>query len=59
MGIHYNTKGKHKADLLDYIKNKDIFKVDKDGYIPLLNGYGLCIDIDEETVRKAAKINHN
>ena len=54
MGIHYN-KGN---DLLDYIKNKDIFSF-QDGYALLPQGPGLGVEIDEDFVRKQAAIGHN
>ncbi len=46
IGIHYN-KGN---DVLDYIKNKDVFDFD-DGYCLNLEGPGLGIEIDEEFMR--------
>eukprot|EP01084_Bolivina_argentea_P243627 408379_1 len=57
MGIHYNVDG--KADLLDYIKNKDVFSVDENGFVKLLDGPGLGIEIDEEKVRNSCNIKHN
>jgi len=51
LGIHYNVGG---YDLLSYIKNPDIWTV-KDGYINLMKGPGLGIDIDEEKVRQASQ----
>ena len=55
MGIHYNQT----ADLLDYVKNKNVLNVDNDGFIKRLDGYGLGIEIDEDKVRKANMIKHN
>eukprot|EP01083_Nonionella_stella_P059666 156115_1 len=55
MGIHYNTG----ADLLDYVKNKEVLEVDSEGFIKVLSGYGLGIQMDEDKIRKAAKIKHN
>ncbi|KAG7151288.1 D-galactonate dehydratase like protein [Verticillium longisporum] len=47
LGIHYNTGG---HDLLTYIKNPEIWNVEN-GYIPLMTGPGLGIEIDEEKIR--------
>jgi galactonate dehydratase len=47
MGIHYN--GSH--DLLDYVINKDDFKI-KDGYIERLTLPGLGVLIDDDKVRE-------
>ncbi|CAG9946700.1 unnamed protein product [Clonostachys rosea f. rosea IK726] len=51
LGIHYNTGG---HDLLTYIKNPEIWDV-KDGYIQLMKGPGLGIEIDEERIRALSK----
>ncbi|KAM0322142.1 hypothetical protein ACHAQA_009630 [Verticillium albo-atrum] len=51
LGIHYNTGG---HDLLTYIKNPEIWDV-KDGYIPLMTGPGLGIEIDEEKIRSLSQ----
>jgi len=48
--MHYNDTG----DLLDYIKNKDVFDV-ADGYLSLPQLPGLGIEIDEEAVIEADK----
>ena len=56
MGIHYNVEG--QMDLLDYLKNPQIFDVDQEGYVALLTGPGLGIEIDEEKVRAAAVNGH-
>jgi len=50
MGIHYN-KG---AELLDYVVNKDDFRIDQ-GYIMPLPKPGLGIVIDEERVIEASR----
>jgi galactonate dehydratase len=47
IGIHYNEK----IDLLDYLRNPADFEI-KDGYIDLLPGPGLGVDIDEDMVRE-------
>ena len=48
--IKYNDSG----DLLDYVKNKDVFDV-KDGFLNLPKLPGLGIDVDEEAVIEADK----
>jgi len=50
MGIHYN-KG---AELLDYVINKEDFRIDN-GYIHALPKPGLGVEVDEERVIHAAK----
>jgi galactonate dehydratase len=50
LGIHYNVGG---YDLLSYIKNPEIWDV-KDGYVELMKGPGLGIEVNEELVRKAS-----
>jgi len=54
LGIHYNQSN----DLLDYVKNPDIFKY-KDGYLRILDKPGLGIEINEDKVREMAKMGHN
>ena len=54
LGIHYN-KG---FDLLDYMANPEIFKVE-DGYIPLILKPGLGVEINEEKLREGQKIGHD
>lgn len=54
LGIHYN-KG---SDLLDYLVENDVFKYEK-GYVKIPHGPGLGIEINEEHVRKMAKVGHN
>ncbi|MEM0933098.1 MAG: galactonate dehydratase [Bacteroidota bacterium] len=54
LGIHYNGG----YELLDYMENPEVFSL-KDGYISLLEGPGLGIQIDEEKVRVAQEIGHN
>lgn len=49
LGIHYNKN----ADLMDYLKDRSIYKY-KEGFIELIQGPGLGIEIDEESVRAAA-----
>lgn len=50
LGIHYNAG---TQDLTSYTKNPEVWNV-KDGYIDLLTGPGLGIEIDEEQVRTLA-----
>jgi galactonate dehydratase len=49
MGIHYNRG----AELLDYVINKDDFRVE-DGYIHALTKPGLGVEVDEERVVHAS-----
>ncbi|RDW61478.1 mandelate racemase lactonizing protein-like protein [Coleophoma crateriformis] len=48
LGIHYNVGGQ---DLTSYTHNPEVWNV-QGGYIDLLKGPGLGIEIDEEQVRK-------
>lgn len=50
MGIHYN-KG---AELLDFVTNKDDFRIEN-GFINPLRKPGLGVEIDEERVIEASK----
>ncbi|MDR3145049.1 MAG: galactonate dehydratase [Treponema sp.] len=54
LGIHYNRGG----DLLDYIKDPSIYNY-RDGYVELMTGPGLGVEVDEEALRKAAEAGHN
>jgi len=54
LGIHYNQGN----DLLDYLRNPSLFTY-RDGYVDLPAGPGLGVDIDEETVRAAARRGHD
>jgi galactonate dehydratase len=47
LGIHYNVGGQ---DLTSYTKNPEVWNV-TDGYIDLLRGPGLGIEVDEEQIR--------
>ena len=51
LGIHYNAGSQ---DLTSYMHNPEVWQV-TDGYINLMNGPGLGIDIDEDMVRKLSK----
>ncbi|KAH8593597.1 enolase C-terminal domain-like protein [Bisporella sp. PMI_857] len=51
LGIHYNEGA---ADLTSYSNNPEVWNV-KDGFIKLMEGPGLGIEVDEEWVRKASK----
>lgn len=50
LGIHYNHGS---ADIGTYIKNPEVWSV-KDGMLPLMQGAGLGIELDEEKIREAA-----
>ncbi|PPJ55077.1 hypothetical protein CBER1_01449 [Cercospora berteroae] len=50
LGIHYNVGG---SDLTSYHKNPEVWDV-TDGYIKLMSGPGLGIEIDEDAVRAAS-----
>ncbi|MBS4216355.1 galactonate dehydratase [Neobacillus rhizophilus] len=54
LGIHYNQG----SDLLDYVKDRSVFKYE-DGYVKILEGPGLGIEVDEEHVKEMAKIGHD
>ena len=54
LGIHYNTGG---HDLLNFVLNKDAL-TPVGGYLPVPEGPGLGIDIDEPAVREAHKDRH-
>lgn len=48
LGIHYNAGSR---EITDYVKNPEVWNV-KDGYIEILKGPGLGIEVDEEMVRR-------
>jgi len=54
LGIHYNTGG---HDLLNFVLNKEAL-TPVDGYLPVPDGPGLGIEIDEAAVREADKDRH-
>jgi galactonate dehydratase len=54
LGIHYNTGG---HDLLNFCANKEAL-TPVDGYLPVPEGPGLGVDIDEAAVREADKDRH-
>lgn len=54
LGIHYNQG----CDILDYITDKSVFEY-KDGYVNILEGPGLGIEIDEDIVIKNSQIGHD
>lgn len=54
LGIHYNKGG----DLLDYLVKNDVFKYEN-GYAKVPNAPGLGIEMNEDHVRKMAKVGHN
>jgi galactonate dehydratase len=51
LGIHYNSGDQ---DLTSYTKNPEVWKV-HDGYIDILRGPGLGIEVDEEEVRRLSQ----
>lgn len=53
LGIHYNEG----ADLLTYLKNKDVFAV-AEGHVSIPNAPGLGVIVDEDAVRAAAGEGH-
>ena len=54
LGIHYNTDG---HDLLNFVTNKDVL-TPVEGYLPIPQGAGLGVEIDEAAVREADKDRH-
>lgn len=54
LGIHYNTGG---HDLLNYVTNREAL-TPTDGYLPIPEGPGLGVEIDEAAVREADKDRH-
>ncbi len=54
LGIHYNQAD---ADLLTYMRNPEVLTV-TDGMVPVLEGPGLGVEIDEAAVRDAARRPH-
>jgi galactonate dehydratase len=53
MGIHYNEN----SDVLDYLKDPAPLRIEN-GYLPILTGPGLGVEIDEEVVEERAKQGH-
>lgn len=54
LGIHYNTGG---HDLLNFVTNKEALSP-VEGYLPVPEGPGLGVEIDEAAVREADKDRH-
>lgn len=52
LGIHYNEGS--SQDLTSYTKNPGVWKVE-DGYMEVMTGPGLGIEVDEEWVRRESK----
>ncbi|MCJ1415219.1 hypothetical protein MMC32_001550 [Xylographa parallela] len=50
LGIHYNVGG---ADLTSYVRDPGVWEV-REGYIALMEGVGLGIEVDEREVRERA-----
>jgi galactonate dehydratase len=53
LGIHYNVG----HDLLEFVTDKDVL-TPVDGYLPIPDGPGLGVTIDEDAVREADKDRH-
>lgn len=53
LGIHYNVG----HDLLEFITNKEVLTA-VDGYLPIPQGPGLGVDMDEAAIREVAKSPH-
>lgn len=53
IGIHYNQGG----DLNDYVMSDSKFEIEN-GFLPIPNGPGLGINIDEAAIEKLAKVGH-
>lgn len=54
LGIHYNKGG----DLLDYIKDPSIYQY-KDGYIDIMQGPGLGVEVNEDALIMASQKAHD
>jgi galactonate dehydratase len=54
LGIHYNTGG---HDLLNFVVNKEVL-TPVGGYLPVPEGAGLGVEVDEAAVREADKDRH-
>mgnify|MGYP005767633377 FL=1 len=54
LGIHYNKGG----DLLDYIKDPSIYQY-KDGYIEIMQGPGLGVEVNEDALIMASQKAHD
>lgn len=52
LGIHYNTGG---VDLGTYVKDEGVFRVEEGGYVKVLEGVGLGIEVDEAKVREMSR----
>jgi galactonate dehydratase len=54
LGMHYNEEG----DLLDYVVDPEPLRI-RDGLLPIPDGPGLGVEIDEDRVREAATRGHD
>lgn len=54
LGIHYNQG----SELLDYIVDRSVYQY-RDGYLDVMHGPGLGIEVDEAAVIAAAEVGHN
>lgn len=53
LGIHYNVAA-GEYDIHSYMTNPEVFAV-KDGFVEILTGVGLGIEVDESLIREVAK----
>lgn len=53
LGMHYNVQA-GEYDINSYVTNPEVFDV-KDGYVEMLTGPGLGIEVNEELVREVSK----
>ncbi len=51
LGIHYNADSQ---DLTSYVKNPEVWKVEE-GYMQVMTGPGLGVEVDEEMVRRLSR----
>lgn len=51
VGMHYNTEA-GSEDISTYVKDVSVFDVKEGGYVNVLRGPGLGIEVDEEVVRR-------
>ncbi len=54
LGIHYNQG----ADLLDYIQDRSIYQY-HNGYIEIMTGPGLGVEVNEEALKEASRTEHD
>ncbi|KAA5604670.1 galactonate dehydratase [Roseospira marina] len=54
LGIHYNVN----SDILDYVVDPSVLTISEDGFLPIPEGPGLGVEINEEAVLERAKEGH-